>query len=113
MGEYVKNKNELNLPEGWEVFDIKEKKGRGEKHFYKRYVHKESKSGLIYFSTEKEGKRLFVVEEYGIGTIDPETFKQVAGSAPVQRYENEDEDYAEKTLIDLMKKTTALWIGHP
>ncbi len=52
------------------------------------------------------------MEEYGAGTIDPETFEQVTESAPI-RYENEDEDYAEKTLIDLMRKITALWIGHP
>lgn len=101
------------MPEGWEVFDAKEKKGRGEKHFYNRYIHKESKSGLIFFSTEKDGKKLFVVEEYDIGTIDPETFKQIAESASIQRYETEDEDEAEKTLIDLMKKNTAIWKGHP
>jgi hypothetical protein len=109
----MESKNKLDLPEGWEVFDTKEKEKKGEKYFHNRYIHKESKSGVIYFSTEKGGKRLFIVEGYGIGTIDPETFKEIAELAPLQRYELEKEEDAEKALIDLMNKNIDFWKGHP
>lgn len=99
-------KNKQKLPEGWELFEAKEKEWRGEHYFYNRYVHKESKSGIVYFSTEREGKKLFVVEGYGIGTIDPETFEEITDFTPIQRHEKEKEEDAEEALFDLMKENT-------
>ncbi len=103
------NENKLNLPDGWELFDKKEYEERGEKHFHNRYVHKESKSGISYFSTKKDGKKLFVAESYGIGTIDPETFKETAHVEPVIRRERENETEAEKALVELMNKIIDIW----
>lgn len=105
----LENKQRLKLPEGWKIFDTKEKEWKGEQYFYNRYVHKESKSGVVYFSTEKEGKKLFIVEGYGIATIDPETFEEIADLAPIQRHELEKEEDAEKALTDLMKKNMDYW----
>jgi hypothetical protein len=105
----LENKQKLKLLDGWELFDTKEKEWKGEQYFHNRYVHKESKSGIVYFSTENEGKKLFIVEGYGIGTINPKTFKETVDFAPIQRHELENEEDADKALVDLMKKNTDCW----
>lgn len=99
----------LELPEGWELYDRREKEYEGDKYFYNRYVHRESESGMVYFSTLIKDKKVFVVEGYGIGTIDPEKFVEISDIAPIQRYEIEREDLAEKVLIDLMNENIYYW----
>lgn len=96
-------KSDLKLPEDWELYDAEEKEWKGDRYFYNRYVHKDSKSGIVYFSTYRESMKVFVVEGYGIGTIDPNTFKEIAAIAPIQRYERNNKEEAERVLIDLMK----------
>ena len=90
---------------GWTLFDSKEKEHEGDRYFYNRYIHRESKSGIVYYSTKsRAGKKYFVVEGYGIGTIDPKTFKEITEGAPIQRHEKDTEAEAEKALINLMKE---------
>ena len=106
----MENKQKLKLPEGWELYDSEEKEWKGGKYFFNRYVHRESKSGIVYLSTiTSEESKVFIIEGYGIGTIDPITFKEIADIAPIQRYEIEREDLAEKVLIDLMNENIYYW----
>lgn len=97
-------KEGLELPDGWTPFDAKEKEFEGDRYFYNRYIHRESKSGIVFYSTKSGGKKFFVVEGYGIGTINPRTFKEITDGAPIQRHEKDTEEEAEKALIDLMKE---------
>lgn len=98
-------KESMALPDGWTLFDSKEKEVEGDRYFYNRYIHKKSKSGIVYYSTKsRAGKKYFVVEGYGIGTIDPRTFKEITDSAPIQRHEKDTEEQAEKALFELMKE---------
>ncbi len=99
-------KEGLELPEGWELFDTKEKEFEGDRYFYNRYIHKKSKSGIVFYSTKSGGKKFFVVEGYSIGTINPRTFKEITDSALIQRHEKDTEEEAEKALIELMKENT-------
>lgn len=98
------------LPEGWELFDRKTKKVDGETYFFNRYINKKLKSGIIYLSgtSKKTGEKAYIVEGYGIGTIDPKTFKEIASAAPIARFEESTEEEAEKKLIELMKEYNEL-----
>jgi hypothetical protein len=99
----------LKLPRGWELFDREEREWKGERYFWNRYIHRESKSGINYFSTFKDGEKVFVVEGYGVGTIDPDTFKEISDIAPIQRCECDSQEEAEKALIGLMEENTNRW----
>lgn len=74
--------------EQWELFSRQEKEHEGDTYFFERWVHRPSKSGIIFFSNKAaSGRKIFVVEGYGIGTIDPKTFEESADVAPIQRTE--------------------------
>jgi hypothetical protein len=76
----------MTAKELWRLFERKEKVYRGQKHFFEKWVHDESRSGIIFYSTlDERGKTCYVVEGYGIGTIDTKTFTERSMMAPIQR----------------------------
>ena len=82
-----------------------EKPFKGKKFFLEKWVEPKSKSGIVFFSTVKpDGSRYYVVEGYGIGTIDPKTFTAIADLAPIQRSEYRSLEAARKGLAKLMRE---------
>jgi len=92
---------------GWKLLNIRIKTVDGYEHFYERWVHVKSKSGIVFYSTictnpqpnfygyeHKKGSVYFVVEGYGIGTIDPKTFKEITNGTCIQHTEYEDREQA-------------------
>lgn len=77
------------MGDAWELHSRKEVEHEGETYFYERWVHPPSKSGIIFFSdrSKDSGRKIYVVEGYGVGTINPKTFKEIASMAPIQRTE--------------------------
>jgi hypothetical protein len=79
----------------------------GRKYFFERWVHDASSSGIIFYSTpDEEGKTYYVVEGYGIGTINTKTFseREEAGIAPIQRSRHYDSHEARKRLEALKEE---------
>lgn len=99
----------------WQLLDRKAKEHQGKSFFYERYVQRESKSGIVFYSTLKrvKGKKIsiYVIEGYGIGTIDPKTFGEIGKMAPIQRYELRDYATAKKTLEALKEFNSRLAQG--
>ena len=82
-----------------------EKWHKGRKYFLERWVEPKSKSGIVFFSSiRRDGSKFYVVEGYGIGTIDPKTFKEIAGIAPIQRSEYRSLKGGRKGLAKLMRE---------
>lgn len=99
-----------DLSKEWELFSRREKEYEGKKHFYERWVHRASKSGCVFFSTvDEEGKVIYVVEGYGIGTVDPGEFREIADFAPIQRSVHKDEEKARRALRELMTENLEIW----
>jgi len=88
----------------WELFDRKIKTYQSQQFFHERWVHRESKSGMVFYSDlDKEGKIKYVVEGYGTGTVDPDTFKEITEIAPIQRREFLDLEDAKRALKKLQR----------
>jgi hypothetical protein len=94
----------------WELFSRELRYHKGKRYFFERWVHKPSKSGMIFYSTIRpSGERFYVVEGYGIGTIDPYKFREIAGIAPIQRFECDNYYEARKRLRELQRENLELW----
>lgn len=88
----------------WKLLNRKEKTFKGKQIFYERWVEKSTKSGIVFLSGVKEtGESVFIVEGYGIGTINPKNFKPIAKSAPIQRYELTSEQEGREILTQLQE----------
>jgi hypothetical protein len=75
----------------WKLFDRREKIVDGFNHFYERWVETDSNSGIVFYSDVFNGKIVFVVEGYGIGTIDHKMFKETVAGTCIDRNEFVDE----------------------
>jgi hypothetical protein len=75
----------------WKLLDRKEKIIDGFNHFFERWVETDSNSGMVFHSDISNGKIVFVVEGYGIGTIDHKTFKETVAGTCIDRNEFVDE----------------------
>lgn len=54
---------EEDLTREWELFSREEKTWKGRDHFHERWIHRESRSGCVFFSTvDEEGRVVYVVE---------------------------------------------------
>lgn len=97
----------------WELFSRDEKVYKNHKIFYERWIHRESKSGVVFYSTvsPKSNEVYYIVEGYGIGTIHSETFKEIGDIAPLQHMKYHDLEDAKNGLEKLMKKNLAIWRG--
>jgi len=95
----------------WKLFDRKKKMWEGKEFFFEKWVQPESKSGIIFFSVwdQAKNKKKFIIEGYGIGTIDPKKFKEIAPVAPIQRFEAYDEKKAKKQFLDLVAMNTRMY----
>jgi hypothetical protein len=88
----------------WKLFAKKEKDYKGYHHFMERWVEPVSKSGIEYFSNvDGNGKLIFVVRGFGIGTINPKSFTERKGLAPIQEYELGNEADGRRVLEMLME----------
>lgn len=85
----------------WELFSRREKEYKDKEFFFEKWVNPETKSGMVFFSTIVGNRITYVVEGYGVGTINPENFDEIADSAPIQRYEFHDLKKARRCLEDL------------
>lgn len=83
-----------------------EKRYKGRKFFFEKWVEQKSKSGIVFYSSMRrsDGRKYYIVEGYGIGTIDPKTFKEIAGIAPIQRSEYRSPQAGRKGLAKLMRE---------
>ena len=89
------------------LFSRKEKMFKGKKFFFERWVERKSKSGIVCYSDVKDsGCRYYVVEGYGVGTINTDTFSEIDDGciAPIQRSKHRTEPAARRALIRLMNE---------
>lgn len=107
---------ELSNGEVWVLHSRKEKNvivdGMSFTIFHERWVHKPSASGIVLYSYPKDSGIVYHGEGYGIGTIDPETFKERQGIAPIQPFDATSEAEVRQKLHDLMLENTESWIKH-
>jgi hypothetical protein len=84
----------------------REKWHKGKKYFHEQWVEPKSESGIVFYSSMRrsDGSKYYVVEGYGIGTIDPKTFNEIAGIAPIQRSEYTSLKTAKKGLAELKRE---------
>lgn len=104
--------NEFTPYPGWRLHSRQEKQYMGTLHFYERWVHDRSKSGIIFLSTVKDDRVVYIAEGYGIGTINPKTFTERGGMAPIQRSVQFTVEAGQAALLDIMKENAQLW-GKP
>jgi len=106
----------------WKLYDRNTKTVDGHKHFFERWVEPESSSGMLFFSDvspkdEKnfynyrhpKGTVYYVVEAYGVGTIDTKKFKEKTGGCFIDRTEFEDLEQAKKFLENKQQEILILW----
>ncbi len=96
---------EVFLDEEIQYFQLEreEKEINGKSFFYEKWVEANSNSGIAFYMTQKpDGTVIYVVEGYGIGTIDSDTFEEIADGAPVQRTEYGSFREARKGLTKLI-----------
>jgi hypothetical protein len=98
-----------NPPYGWRLFSREERKYQDQEAFRERWVHDESVSGITFLSYAEAGRVNYVVEGYGIGTVDPATFRETVEQAPIVRSEHEDFAAATEALRQLMVETYLRW----
>ena len=98
------------LVDEWRLFDRRKKMYHGQTFFYERWVHDRSKSGVVFYSTlDKDGRVFYVVEGYGIGTINSKTFTERSQCAPIQRSEHYSLEEATEALQKLKRENLKLW----
>ena len=88
----------------YHLFSREEKVYKGKKVFFERWIEPKSKSGIIFYSDVKpvEGK-YYVVEGYGISTVNPKGFSVAPGTtALIQRRTYKHERGAREGLRSLM-----------
>lgn len=96
-------------PHNWHLLDRKRQTYQGHELFLERWVHDASRSGIRFFSVVEAGQPKYVVEGYGVGTINPATFEEVTDEAPIQRSEHEDYQEAREALNTLMEDSYLRW----
>ena len=96
----------------WKLLQRRTKSKGTVKYFYEKWHHTKTDSGIIIKKEldEKIGKPYFVVEGYGIGTINNK-FKEIDGVAPIQRSEHNYEKDARQALNYLMNDNAYLAEG--
>lgn len=90
----------------WKLFDRKEAKIEGKRCFYEKWIEPKGKSGIVFFCYPEEGRVVYVVEGYGVGTINPKTFRELGGIAPIQTYRFHGFGTARKALTYLKQWNT-------
>ncbi len=121
-------KSEFTPPAGWKLFQRREldcKMPNGKEHtlFHEKWFHPTSQSGIVAYSSFEERKVVcsygcahgaadvyYVVEAYGIGTLDS-NFREIGEFAPIQRSEHATLDDARQALLVLMEDNEALFRG--
>ena len=96
------------------LLERKVRRYKGKKIFFEKWVEPRSKSGIVFYSNVKpKGSIYYVVEGYGIGTIDPKTFSEIpgVGCAPIQRSEYKSLAEAREGLAKLMKSNIEVATG--
>ncbi len=97
----------------WKLLQRRTKSQGTVKYFYEKWHHAKSNSGAVIYSQRDEntGKRYFVVEGYGIGTLNNK-FKEIGGTvAPIQKSEHNYEKDARQALNYLMNDNAYLAEG--
>ena len=89
----------------WRLKKRVEREYGGKVFFYDQWVEPESKSGIVFMNgiDRKSCKIIYVVEGYGIGTVDPKTFKEIADGAPIEHFETESYEEA-KRILEMLKE---------
>ena len=73
--------------------------------FLEKWFEPGSKSGIAFYrALNPDGEICYVVEDYGIGTVNLRTFMKKNGKAPIQRMEYKTDNEAREALGKLMKK---------
>jgi len=92
----------------WKLHSREEKEYEGDTYFFERWVDPSSNSGMVFFSgrSKETGRKIFIVEGYGIGTIDPKRFKEIAPMAPIQRTTWSTEEEGRAALERLKQENT-------
>ncbi len=120
--------SEFGPPAGWRLLQRREMvcrmpDGKEQTLFYEKWHHTESQSGIVTYSTFEANKNVcsygysheaaavyFVVEGYGIGTLDS-NFREIGDLAPIERSEHGTHDDARQALRVLMEDNVALFRG--
>ncbi len=128
LAEKEEAKSEFTPPAGWKLLqrkdmDCKMPDGKEQTLFYEKWFHLESQSGIVAYFSFEERKTVcsygyaheaadvyYVVEGYGIGTLDSD-FREIGDVAPIQRSEHVSLDYARQALLVLMEDNEALFRG--
>jgi hypothetical protein len=113
---------------GWKLVQRREMgckmpDGKEQTLFYEKWFHPESKSGIVSYSSldphssvcsygymHQAAEVYYVVEGYGIGTLDS-NFREIGDIAPIQRSEHATPDDASEALRLLMEDDEALFRG--
>lgn len=97
----------------WRLYSRDEEEFKGETYFYEKWVEDETKSGMIFFSgLDEEGSKVYIVESYGIGTIDPKTFEEISDFAPIVYRKCHDEAEGRQFLENLQRELCPVeWRG--
>jgi hypothetical protein len=124
-------KSDFDPPEGWKLRKRQEweftmpdtSKVIG---FQELWIHPDSKSGIMTYASFEVEDRVcqyghkhlasevyYIVEGYGIGTIDPKTLKEIGGFAPIERTEHATLEDARLALRYLMEDDLTLINGGP
>ena len=97
-----------------QYFLLKERERNSKKSwlFSEKWFEPGSKSGIAFYrALNPDGESCYVVEDYGIGTVNAKTFMKKNGKAPIQRMEYKTDDEAREALGNLMKKNLQMIEG--
>ena len=89
----------------WRLRKRVEREHRGRVFFYEQWVDPESRSGIVFMNgiDRRTGKIIYVFEGYGIGTVDPETFEEIAEGAPVEHFRTYSYEEARR-ILEMLKE---------
>ncbi len=85
---------------------------KGNLLFFEKWFEPGSKSGIAFYNTLNPDREIcYVVEDYGVGTIDPKTFGKRNDGTPIRRMEYKEYTEAREGLGELMKKNLQMMEG--
>ena len=94
------------------LLKIRTWESKGNWLFSEKWFEPGSKSGIaLHKILNPDGEIRYILEDYGIGTIDPKTFSKKSDGAPIQRMEYRTDDKAREALGNLMKKNLQMIEG--